>query len=691
MEILKSCDACKARKVRCNGYPGPCDHCVRRKSQCHFSRRKIPQRRNVNSVLTSPVSPKLRPSSVAVQVAETTRRPLPELYVDRILATARTAGALGNEKPFAVKGIGLVIGNASLTFFSDNRLSYLSSRLRNDKVNRLVQRISSVIASRLQHHANVATSGSMCNGKESHKDALGLPDTTEENAHIKLYFERIHPVYPFLDQKEFEAMIHAPYFADRLAHSKALYALYNAVLALGCQAGKGGKFEPGKGRAWQYMTRALAVLPDLFSLPDSLDVLQAMTALTIYSLSISCIAIEHFILSEAARRAQNLGRANLRGKARVAYHRAFWLLYTIEKIINFHFGRNSIFVDHDIVIPIPPVPDSIVGELDWFLTTARYARLLSKAMTSLFSIAGTENPKTYYLAIIDQCEAELEEWRGSIPIDTRPSEPYQSHALQGGLNRATAVGVHLLYNSFKLSLCRATLYLAANTSHVVSQARQAESTRNMMETSRSILELTAFIDVEPNTSLWILAGIPIVALFVLFDLVVTNPKHAETATNLALLDMAGGHFSRLEYASGGSLPGSLIGEFAHIAREYVNTIKRESTLNHTIDKQPPALTRSPTETSRSLSKPGRPPRENSISHVLDPSPDVEPTQVPEDHLFDNDAPLPLNDALFFPINDRLFEIDGEVPLGTDIMDLFNSAMPGIDPYYNPMIGGEHQN
>ncbi|KAI1475620.1 hypothetical protein F4774DRAFT_396177 [Daldinia eschscholtzii] len=649
----------------------------------------MPQRRNVNSVLTCTSSPKAQPMNVT-PVAGNNRRPLPELYVDRILATARTDGAVGNEKPFAVKGIGLVIGNASLTFFSDNRLSYLSSRLQNDKVNRLVQRISSVIASRLQHHASVATSGSMSNVRESQKDAIAIPDTAEADAHIKLYFERIHPMYPFLDRKEFEAMVHAPYFADRLVQSKALYALYNAIVALGCQAGSGGKFEPGKGRAWQYMARALAAIPDLFTLPDSLDVLQAMTALTIYSLGISCIAIEHFILSEAARRAQNLGRANLRGKARVAYHRAFWLLYTIEKIINFHFGRNSIFVDNDIVIPIPPVPDGIMGELDWFLTTARYARLLSKAMTSLFSISGTENPKTYYLSVIDQCETELEEWRMSIPANFRPSEPYQTHTLQNALHRTAALAVHLLYNSFKLSLCRATLYLAANTSHVVSQARQAESTRSMMETSRSVLELTTFIDVEPVTPLWILAGIPIVSLFVLFDLVVTNPKHAETATNLALLDMGGGHFSRLEYASGGSLPGSLIGEFAHIAREYVNTVKREGMPNQNVDKQPPTVAKSPIGTSKSLSKPGpQSPRENSVNHVLDSS-ELESTQVPEDLFFDGDPSLPINNALFFPINDRFFEVDDEVPLGTDIMDLFNSTMPGIDPYYNPMISGDHQ-
>jgi hypothetical protein len=75
-----------------------------------------------------------------------------------------------------------------------------------------------------------------------------------------------------------------------------------------------------------------------------------------------------------------------------------------------------------------------------------------------------------------------------------------------------------------------------------------------------------------------MAGIPIMSLFVLFDMVINNPYHPETSINLALLDIAGGHFSRIEYASGGSLPGSLIAEFAHIARDYVNGTRRNGGL-----------------------------------------------------------------------------------------------------------------
>ena len=74
----------------------------------------------------------------------------------------------------------------------------------------------------------------------------------------------------------------------------------------------------------------------------------------------------------------------------------------------------------------------------------------------------------------------------------------------------------------------------------------------------------------------ILAAVPLAGLLVLFDLVIDNPTHPETTSNLALLDIGSGHFSRLEYSSQGTLPGSIASEFAHIARRYVQERSRSS-------------------------------------------------------------------------------------------------------------------
>ncbi|KAJ4051558.1 hypothetical protein NW756_002840 [Fusarium oxysporum] len=44
----KACDSCKARKIRCSGYPPPCQSCTIRGATCRFGTRKIPLRKNVN-------------------------------------------------------------------------------------------------------------------------------------------------------------------------------------------------------------------------------------------------------------------------------------------------------------------------------------------------------------------------------------------------------------------------------------------------------------------------------------------------------------------------------------------------------------------------------------------------------------------------------------------------------------------
>lgn len=85
---------------------------------------------------------------------------------------------------------------------------------------------------------------------------------------------------------------------------------------------------------------------------------------------------------------------------------------------------------------------------------------------------------------------------------------------------------------------------------------------------------------------------PLSALFVLFDFVVHNPYHPETSTNLTFLDVVGAYFTRLEFSTGGSLPSSLMAEFALIARQFMRDIQlgnrdRSGNANSNSQYQPP--------------------------------------------------------------------------------------------------------
>lgn len=159
-------------------------------------------------------------------------------------------------------------------------------------------------------------------------------------------------------------------------------------------------------------------------------------------------------------------------------------------------------MDRDIVFPVPSVPEAIFGDFDWFLTNARYARLLSRAMISLSSPSALDNPKEYYLSVNDQLGKELESWRLSIPGDIRPGEHHRSTFSQGSSRRTAALWTNCFYNSFQLGLSRAKLHLMADDAGGVDVAQQEECKSKMLNTSRSTIEQTANMEVAPYIPLW---------------------------------------------------------------------------------------------------------------------------------------------------------------------------------------------
>jgi hypothetical protein len=179
---------------------------------------------------------------------------------------------------------------------------------------------------------------------------------------------------------------------------------------------------------------------------------------------------------------------------------------------------------------------------------------------------------------------------------------------------------------------------------------------------------------------------------ILFDLVIHNPSHPETSLNMALLDIASGHFSRIEYSSNGVLPGSLISEFAHLARQYISDIRLNTGRQQgyqTAAKntgfriaQPPQRRSSVSSTANNAST--KPHSSHEIKVSSDPPSQradytIVHQQVEQPSFGQNlGTSLPdmssigaNHDALFFP------QVDGSMDdlqfLGVDLMGLFDPA------------------
>lgn len=96
-----------------------------------------------------------------------------------------------------------------------------------------------------------------------------------EAADIPLeYFTHIHPLYPFLDRKEFEEKAFSTSPVQHQQGSPHFSALYHSVLALGCQYQDGGTFDPGKGRPWELYRISLGLLSEILLPKESLVDLQ---------------------------------------------------------------------------------------------------------------------------------------------------------------------------------------------------------------------------------------------------------------------------------------------------------------------------------------------------------------------------------------------------------------------------------
>lgn len=160
------------------------------------------------------------------------------------------------------------------------------------------------------------------------------------------------------------------------------------------------------------------------------------------------------------------------------------------------------------------------------------------------------------------------------------------------------------------------------------------------------------------------------SLLVVFDVVISYPKHPETNTNLALLDVGGGHFSRIEYASAGWLPGSLLTQFSQIAREYVSRGKTND------GSSVPALDSELGATSGPLLQPAFdtvPVSNGSLWKMMIVWCFGWLRNVAQ--ITSGDQEFPLSDMLYFPTGDDPSQFGDGLLTGTDLMELFHSSIP----------------
>lgn len=163
----------------------------------------------------------------------------------------------------------LPVTSSNLAYFSEAHIRFVSQRLGHEKLLELIKNITNVANAKFtrakeNHNASLGATGSCPAGIRISEAVSRL--------YVGAYFEHVHPLYPFLNRRSFEAKVLDVEVRDK---SPAFRALYHCVLALGCQyAFADCSFRVGEGEAWGYFKVALSLLRDVLFPPEALVNLQ---------------------------------------------------------------------------------------------------------------------------------------------------------------------------------------------------------------------------------------------------------------------------------------------------------------------------------------------------------------------------------------------------------------------------------
>lgn len=150
-------------------------------------------------------------------------------------------------------------------------------------------------------------------------------------------------------------------------------------------------------------------------------------------------------------------------------------------------------MDEDIGCHIPFVPEAIFGDYNWFLSSVRFGRLLSKAQASLFSVSATMKSSIEFQKDIQLVSHELEDWRLSIPSAFRPGERFARTNFGSSACVMAALRTHLTYHNFVMVLCR----LSLQVNKAQSTIGLANARETFMVSARRVIDLVGHLEVEP--------------------------------------------------------------------------------------------------------------------------------------------------------------------------------------------------
>ena len=267
-----------------------------------------------------------------------------------------------------------------------------------------------------------------------------LPGRQECYALLKDYFENFNCMFPLFHEPTFMHLVDKHYSLDPYEGS-GWWASLNVALAIAhrlrVMSNVVGQEEDD--HAWGYLKNAMAVMTELTMRNTDLLSVQALLGMALFLQGTPNPQPSFFLVAAAIRLAHSIGLHkrgsgfNLNSVENEQRKRVFWIAYLLDKDICLRSGRPPAQDDDDMNVELPsedppdnvgniPLAKEIDGKatMNLFRLMCTFAQIQSRVYKQLYSVKASRQSDGELLNTIGELDAQLEEWKDSIPIDFRP-------------------------------------------------------------------------------------------------------------------------------------------------------------------------------------------------------------------------------------------------------------------------------
>jgi len=266
-----------------------------------------------------------------------------------------------------------------------------------------------------------------------------LPSRQECFALLKDYFEHFNQMFPLFHEPTFMHLVDKHYSVEPYEGS-GWWASLNVALAIAhrlrVMSNVVGQEEDE--HAWGYLKNAMAVMTELTMRNTDLLSVQALLGMALFLQGTPNPQPSFFLVAAAIRLAHSIGLHkrgsgfSLNDVENEQRKRVFWIAYMLDKDICLRSGRPPSQDDDDMNVESPSEdPPDNVGSIplakeqdgkttmNLFRLMCMFAQIQSRVYKQLYSVKASRQSDGELLNTIGELDAQLEEWKDSIPIVSR--------------------------------------------------------------------------------------------------------------------------------------------------------------------------------------------------------------------------------------------------------------------------------